>query len=249
MRRAFNAGQLFPIHVLARQDADAVAEWLIDRLSRLMLSLESARKSRAMAASIWSASGLHRMALIDPVANCPRPTKIGSMNFVKLGRLLHHLRVQRPSEIIAELDSLQSADKPHFGDMNNADIIRTQVTSVGDVDAEQFIKSTRGETIGDFRRLLDTALATPKDYRVESIRSGEGKQLAFVVTCQSGGIEHRIERLRIANHLDGTRLAGALVEHLAERPLGCAWSNAAVRRHPTVTVVDDPWLANGIALS
>lgn len=95
MRRAFNAGQLFPIHVPARQDADAVAEWLIDRLSRLTLGLESGRKSRAMAASIWSASGLRRMALIDLEANSPLPTKIGSTNFVELWRLLHHLRVPR----------------------------------------------------------------------------------------------------------------------------------------------------------
>ncbi len=159
------------------------------------------------------------------------------------------LRVQRPSEIIAELDSLQSAGKPHFGDLKNAGIFRTQVTSIGEVDAEQFMKSTHGETIGEFRRYLDDALAAPKIYRVDAIRSGDGNQLAFIVARRTNEIEHRIERLRIAHSLEGSRLAGALIEHLAERPLGCAWSNANVCRECAVTVVEDPWLSSDFARS
>jgi hypothetical protein len=111
------------------------------------------------------------------------------------------------------------------------------------------MKSSRGETIGEFRRYLDDALASPKIYRVDSVKSGDGKQLAFIVARRSNEIEHRIERLRIAHCLDGTRLAGALVEHLAERPLGCAWSNASACRESTVTVVDDPWLTSDFARS
>ncbi|WDQ16781.1 GNAT family N-acetyltransferase [Rhodopirellula sp. P2] len=159
------------------------------------------------------------------------------------------LRVQRPSEIIAELDSLQSSGKPHFGDLKNAGIFRTQVTSVGDVDAEQFLKSTRGETIGEFRRYLDDALAAPKTYRVDSIKNGDGEQLAFIVVRRSKESEHRVERLRIAHRCEGTRLGGALVEHLAERPLGCTWSNAAVCRKSTATVIEDPVLSGDLARS
>lgn len=157
------------------------------------------------------------------------------------------LRVQRPSEIIAELDSLQSAGKPHFGDLKNAGIVRTQVTSIGDIDADQFVKSSQGETIGGFRRYLDDALAAPKVYRVDSIKSADGMQLGFIVVHRQYGIVHRVERLRVAHHLTGTRLAGALVEHLAERPLGCAWSNANSCREPSVTIVDDPHLSSGVA--
>jgi hypothetical protein len=159
------------------------------------------------------------------------------------------LRVQRPSEIIAELDSLQADGKPHFGDWKNAGIFRTQVTSVGDVDAEQFLKSSEGETIGEFRRYLDTALAAPKVYRVDSIKSADGMQLGFVVVRRHDAIVHRVEKLRVAHRAIGTRLAGAFIEHLAERPLGCAWSNANACREPSVTIVDDPLLASDFARS
>jgi hypothetical protein len=86
-------------------------------------------------------------------------------------------------------------------------------------------------------------------YRVDSIKSADGMQLGFIVVHRQHGIVHRVERLRVAHHLTGTRLAGALVEHLAERPLGCAWSNANACSEPSVTIVDDPQLSSDVARS
>lgn len=159
------------------------------------------------------------------------------------------LRVQRPSEIIAEVASLQSSGKPNFRELRNAGIHRSQVAAIGDVECDQFMKSSRGETIADFRRYLDNALALPKVYRVESISSADGKPLAFVAARDSGQSACRIERLRLAHSIGETRLASALTAYLAQQPLGCVWTNTGEDHSARVVTIEDPWLSPDLARS
>ena len=159
------------------------------------------------------------------------------------------LRIQRPSEIITEFDSLQSVTSSHFGELRKTGIQRKRVKSVRDVDVEQYVKSRRGEKIGEFRRYLDHALSNPKRFRVEILQNMDDKPLALVIVERDGDVGYRIHQLRLAHCLDGTRLGSTLVEYISHQPLGSAWTGAEEDHQHRILSIADPYLSHEIASS
>jgi len=159
------------------------------------------------------------------------------------------MRVQRPSEIITEFDSLQSATNTHFGELRKTGLHRKRVKSVRDVDVQQFVKSARGEKIGAYRCYLDHALSNPKRYRVEILQTNDDKPLALVVVELDGDRPYRIHQLRIARRLDGTRLGRTLIEYMSHQPLGSIWSATKSGPQAQILSIVDPHLSAEIAIS
>ena len=145
------------------------------------------------------------------------------------------LRVQRPSEIIAEIDSVIRSDLYQYRELQNTGVERHRVSKIGDIDIERFTNYRLGETVKQFTSLLDGALSLPTKFEIQHLRDSRKQSLALVVVESADDKVRAIKRIRIAKKLAGTRLGNVLTEMIACQPLGAATSSSRL-----LIQLDDP---------
>lgn len=132
------------------------------------------------------------------------------------------IRVQRPSEVICEIDSVIRSHLYQFRELKNTGVERYRVSNISELELDQFVKYSRGETDKKLSGFLDGALSQPKRYVVSHLVDSTRKSLALTVAEQSNAKLKSIHYLRIARRLSGTRLGNVMTELLAHQPLGAS---------------------------
>jgi hypothetical protein len=137
------------------------------------------------------------------------------------------LRVQRPSEIISELDSVVRSTIYQYREMGKTGLERYRVKSIMELDLDAFINAKQGEKPHSLSGLVDGALSLPDRFEINQIRDTEGNSLAIVLSENAGPNVTNLVRFRVARRLSGTRLGNVITELIASQPLGT--SNTGIR--------------------
>lgn len=130
------------------------------------------------------------------------------------------VRVQRPSEIISEIDSVVRSHLYQYRELKNTGVERYRLRDICELELEQFTTHQSDETPKKLRGFLDGALSQPKKFVVQHLRDSDQKSLALVVAEKISEKLTSIHFMRIARRLNGTRLGNVLAELLASQPLG-----------------------------
>jgi len=145
------------------------------------------------------------------------------------------IRVQRPSEIISELDSVVRASVYQYREMRNTGIERHRVKSINELDIGEFARENHGESRRVLSAIIDGALSLPDRFEVAQIRNASHQSLALVLTEVKSACEKSIRIFRVARRLAGTRLGNVVSELLAQLPLETANSSQSA-----VLKIEDP---------
>ncbi len=154
------------------------------------------------------------------------------------------LRVQRPSEIISELDSVVRATVYQYREMRNTGIERYRVKSIKELDLDAFVNAKQGETPRTLSGLVDGALSLPDRFEISQIRDTDENSLAFVLSENAGSYVTSLRRFQVARRLSGTRLGNVITELIAYQPLGK--SNSVGNR---VVRLADPFVEPSLLLA
>lgn len=146
------------------------------------------------------------------------------------------LRVQRPSEIISELDSVVRSTIYQYREMRNTGIERHRVKSIKEVELDEFINAKNAEKPQSLAGLVDGALSLPDRFEINQIRDTEGNSLALVLSENVGPNVTKLVRFRVARRLLGTRLGNVITELIASQPLGTS-STVGIR----IVKLSDPF--------
>jgi ribosomal protein S18 acetylase RimI-like enzyme len=130
------------------------------------------------------------------------------------------LRVQRPSEIISELDSVVRSAIYQYREMRNTGIERHRVKSIQELGLDDFTYANKGEKPQSLSGLVDGALSLPDRFEINQIRDTEGNSLAIVLSENAGPSLTNLVRFRVARRLSGQRLGNVITELIASQPLG-----------------------------
>ncbi len=148
------------------------------------------------------------------------------------------LRVQRPSEIITEFDSVLRAHRYQYRELTRSGIERRRVMLSDEFDLQFFSKPSDGERLNQVRAQIDEALSIPDDWDVHClVNTSDESIVMFVVRKQPGGAR-QVQRLRLDHRLAGTRFGRTLAQYVAHQPLG-AWRSGERR----VLEIVDPCLS------
>lgn len=145
------------------------------------------------------------------------------------------LRVQRPSEIISEIDSVLRASVYQYREMRNTGIERRRVKLIKEIDLEDFICVKSGESTKSLSGIIDGALSRPGRFEVYQIRDSKENSLALILAEKIDDCVYFLKRFRVSRRLAGTRLGNVITELIAYYPLG-AWKGNQNR----LVKVDDP---------
>ncbi|MBX3421962.1 MAG: GNAT family N-acetyltransferase [Pirellulaceae bacterium] len=145
------------------------------------------------------------------------------------------LRVQRPSEIISELDSVVRVGIYQYREMRNTGIERHRVKSINELDLAEFAKEKQGESRRVLAAMIDGALSLPDRFEVAHIRDANQQSLAMILTEIKSASEKSLRIFRVTRRLAGTRLGNVISELLAYLPLGTANSPKG-----TILKIEDP---------
>ena len=154
------------------------------------------------------------------------------------------LRVQRPSEIISEIDSVLRASVYQYREMRNTGIERHRVKSIKEIDLEDFTSVKRGESSKSLSGIVDGALSLPDRFEVYQIRDSKECSLALILTERIDNCVYILKRFRVSRRLAGTRLGNVITELIAHYPLG-AWKG----NQNCIVKVDDPYVEPTVLLA
>jgi ribosomal protein S18 acetylase RimI-like enzyme/predicted nucleic acid-binding protein len=152
------------------------------------------------------------------------------------------LRVQRPSEIIVEIDSILRCHHYQYKELRNTGIERHRVKRVSEVQIEKFLREREEENHRQFQSYLDSVLSLPKDYDLHQICDDKKQSLALFSVRKLGGTLRILEKIRVANKIGRTILGRTLIDYIGHQPLG-AWNSGESR----VVKIDDRHISPDIA--
>ncbi len=149
------------------------------------------------------------------------------------------LRVQKPSAVITEFDSVVRSSLYQYRDLRKSGVERCRVKSVKEIEIEQFIEFSRGENEKQFASFLDGVLSLPKRWELYQVIDSANRSMSITVATQENDQTTAITHLRVARRLSGTRLGNSLNEYIAHMPLGLQ------RNRPSsmLTRIDDACLS------
>lgn len=152
------------------------------------------------------------------------------------------LRVQRPSEIISEIDSAIRSSIYQYRELRNSGVERYRVKSIKEIELSEFVNSRVGETQRILYGRIDGALSLPDRFEINQIRDAAGRSLAIILLESLGPHLNIIHNFRVANRLAGTRLGNVIAELIAHQPIGTTVSSE-YRMIKMANTVAEPSLA------
>lgn len=143
------------------------------------------------------------------------------------------IRVQRPSEIITDIDSVVRAQIYRAKDLSNTGLERVRLRSLSDLDSDQFVKASHGERKKDLEGYIDNALSNPGRFLVHHIRNQTNSSIGILGLEQINEFTWSLDLLRTAHKLTGSIAGNTLAQYMCHQPLG-AWhgSNIKIVRVP-----------------
>lgn len=130
------------------------------------------------------------------------------------------LRVQKPSGIISEIDSVVRAHRNRYSELAKSGVKRQAIHSTGEVEIDQMLATAQGEGFHEFRGLLDSAFCRPNDWDIEVLKTDAAKTEVLIAARQQPDGVRAIEKFRISHRAKRTRLGYVLRDYCASQPLG-----------------------------
>lgn len=134
------------------------------------------------------------------------------------------LRVQRPSEIITEIDTVVRSHIYRSRELRNSGLERIRMRSASELDQDLFVKASLGEKKKELDAYIDNALSNPSRFTIHQILNKSGSPVGLIGIQQTNKFLWSIDLLRVSNKLLGTTAGNTLAQYICDQPLG-SWSD------------------------